>query len=196
MAPLLHRVAAAGFVADLVVLLVVDALSWRRTRAMRTGWASKSAWPTNRAPPAILLLGSKEGRASRTTFLAGSAGLWAIAYGATTPRGIGWTSLTLMVAGEFIAMTGFMGRVRIVAAGGAGVVVRYVARPSFVLSWAAVQEVRPPRTLLGCWRVIGSSRSRSLMPSDLLGNEWLLAAIIASAGLSFSDRSWVRDPPG
>jgi hypothetical protein len=195
MLPLLHRLSAAGFVADLGALLIVDAISWHRTRRIRMGQSSLVGEAMDRAPPARSVLGSMDVRSSRTTFLAGAAGLWAIACGATTPRDIGWTSPALMVAGGFIAMTGLMGRVRILRAGRAGLVIRYAARPSFVLSWAACQEVRPPRTLLGGWQIIGAARSRCLMPSDLLRNEWVLAAIVGSARLSFSGRSWVREHP-
>src|SRR5947207_250180 len=84
MLPLLHRLAAAGLVTDLVGLLVVDAISWRRTRAIRAGRPPPVAGPS-RGPPALAVLGSSGAGASRTTFLAGAAGLWVLAYGATMP---------------------------------------------------------------------------------------------------------------
>jgi hypothetical protein len=99
-----------------------------------------------------------------------------------------------VVAGGFVALTGLLGRVRAVRAGRTGMVVRYAARPVLVVPWASCQELRPPRTLLGGWRVIGSDGSRCLMPSDVLRNEWLLAAIIDAAALSFGGRYWARDP--
>jgi hypothetical protein len=195
MPPLLHRFAAVGFVAAFVALSVLDAISWRRTRGMRVGHASL-AGPTDRAPPPHAVSAGRDARTSRTTFLAGAAGLWAMAYGATTPGGIGWTSWAIIVAGGFIAMTGLTGRVRVLRAGQTDLVIRYAARPPLVMSWTACRELRPPRTFLGSWRVIGAGRRRSLMPSDLLRNEWLLAAIIGSARLSFTGRSWVRHSTG
>jgi hypothetical protein len=191
----MHRLTAAGFVADVVALLVVDAISWHRTRGMRTG-ESPSATETSRGPPSNRVVASRDGRASTTTWLSGAAGLWAVAYGGTTPNVIGWTSRALIVAGGFIALAGLLGRVRTVRAERTGVVVHYAGRRPLSLPWAACQELRPPRSFVGGWRMIGTVGSRSLMPSDLLGNEWLLAAIVDSARLSFSGRSWVREPSG
>jgi hypothetical protein len=191
---LLHRLAAAGFVSDLVALLVVDAISWHRTRGIRTGSSSSATQPTSRGPPPNPVVGSRYGRASPTTWLAGAAGLWSAAYGATTPSGIRWTSRALIAAGGFILLAGLIGRVRTVRAERAGVVVHYAGRRRLTLPWAACQELRPPRSFVGGWRVIGTGGSGSLMPSDLLGNEWLLAAIVDSARLSFSGRSWVKEP--
>jgi hypothetical protein len=194
MLPLVHRLAAVGLVADLVGLLVADAVAWRRTRAIRVGSLPSVAVPPHQGPPAYAVLGSRGARASRATFLAGAAGLWALGYGATTPRASGWGSPALVVAGGFVILTGLAGRVRAVRAGRTGMVVRYAARRSLVLSWSGCRELRPPRTMLGGWRVIGSDGSRCLMPSDVIRNEWLLSAIIEAAGLSFRGRRWVRDP--
>jgi hypothetical protein len=192
---LVHQLAAAGLVANLVGLLVVDAISWRRTRAIRIGRPPSVAAPPRRGSP-YAVLGSWGARASRTTFLAAGVGLWALAYGATTPRDLGWRSPAFVVAGGFIAVTGLLGRVRTVGAGRAGMVIRYAARPPLVLSWAACMELRPPRTILGGWRVIGSAGSRRLMPSDVLRNEWFLEAITDAAGLSLRGWRWIKDPLG
>jgi hypothetical protein len=194
MLSLIHRVAAAGLIVALVGLLVADAISWRRTRALRDGRPSPMAGSLRRGPPGLALLGSRGARSSRTTFLAGAAGLWALAYGATPTCAGGWGSPAFVAAGGFVAVTGLVGRVRTLRAGRAALVVCFAARPALVLSWESCLELQPPRTPFGGWRVIGSHVSRSLMPSDVLCNEWLLAAIIDAAGLSFQGRRWMRGP--
>jgi hypothetical protein len=183
-----HRSTVAVFAAAVTGLIAVDAVSWRRTRPFRSGC------PSATLPLAKPRLQPRWRRASRTTFLAGAAGALACAYGITAPR-IGAVPLVLVPCGGFVATTGLAARVRAVGAGRDGLIVRYAARPSFLLPWTECQELRPPGWLLDGWRVAGTCRSRSLMPSDLLGNEWVLATVIASAGLSFTGSSWVRSPP-
>jgi hypothetical protein len=49
-----------------------------------------------------------------------------------------------------------------------------------------------PRTPLGGWRVRAIDGSASLMPSDVLGREEALEAVVVRAGLVRSGRGWVR----
>jgi hypothetical protein len=180
-----HRLAGVACLAEIAAMALVDVRSWRRTRPLRRGWRSLDAAPTTRGPV----------RSSRTTFLAGAAGLSALVFGLTTPHGLGWGSQSLVAAGTFVAITGLAGRVRILEADSGGLMIRYAARAPAFLSWAECRELRPPRTPLGGWHFFGTGRSRSLMPSDLLHREWVLEEIIDSAGLSFAGRNWTRGPP-
>jgi hypothetical protein len=177
---LLHRWSAAAFIVDVAALIAVDVIAWRRTRPLRTGDLPPRA---GRAMP-------REVRSSRTTFLAGTAGVLLMACGLTSA--LGWGSLVLIAAGAFVAVTGLAGRVRMIGIEGTGLVIRYAARPSVRLPWAAVSGIRAPRTPLGGWRLIRIGRSHSLMPSDLLGNEWLLVEAIRSTGLLRHGRRWMR----
>ena len=90
--------------------------------------------------------------------------------------------------GLLVAVSGVVGRVTAVEATSDGMVVRHSRRRPFKLAWSDVRELRQPRWPLGGWRVIGRSGSRTLMPSDLLGAEWMLDAIIDRAGLRFAGR--------
>lgn len=174
-----------AFLADVVALVAVDVISWRRTRPLRTG-----------SPPPPL---TRDGmaRSSGATFLAGTAGLLAMVYGLTDRKGLGWGLLAPTLAGAFVSVTGLAGRVRMLGAGDAGLVVRYVGRPALHVPWAALGELRAPMTPLGGWRLIHEGRRRSLMPSDLLGNEWVLIEAIRAAGLTFEGKRWIKPrPPG
>lgn len=103
------------------------------------------------------------------------------------------SAVVLVTVGAVVAVSGLTARVVAFEVEDAGLVVRYAARPSFELLWSDCVELRPPRTPLGGWRVIGVDRSRTLMPSDVLGNAWVLEAVVVRSGLLFRDRSW-RSP--
>ena len=91
-----------------------------------------------------------------------------------------------------MAASGFAARVGSLEVAGGGLTVRYAARRPFEVSWSDLRELRPPRWPLGGWRLIGEAGSRTLMPSDLLGHEWVLDAIIDRAGLQFGEGAWIR----
>jgi hypothetical protein len=91
-----------------------------------------------------------------------------------------------------VAFSGFTARVGSLDVAGGGLTVRYAARRPFEVSWSDLRELRPPRWPLGGWRLIGEAGSRTLMPSDLLGQEWVLHAIIDRAGLRFGEGAWIR----
>src|SRR5205814_390852 len=73
-----------------------------------------------------------------------------------------------------------------------GMVIRYARSPPHAVPWAGFVALRPPRWPMGGWRLDASAGSRSLMPSDLWGNEDVLDAIVERAGLTFDGRSWSR----
>ena len=64
--------------------------------------------------------------------------------------------------------------------------------PDRLAGWSRVRRLTPPRTPLGAWRIATADETISLMPSDVLGAEALLAALVVRAGLSFDGRRWHR----
>jgi hypothetical protein len=104
----------------------------------------------------------------------------------------------LIVVGCLVAALAWAGRVTGFVAGDTALAIRYRARRAFVAPWADVLELVPPRWPLGGWSLavaFGSRVARRvLMPSDVLGNEALLALVIERAGLSFDGRRWTRPP--
>ncbi len=108
--------------------------------------------------------------------------------------GVGLRAAQILLAGGGVLVTvsGFMARVVSVEAAPAGVVIRYSRRRPFELPWGDLRMLRPPRWPLGGWRLMGDAGSRTLMPSDLLGQEWVLDAIIDRAGLRFGEGAWIR----
>jgi hypothetical protein len=125
----------------------------------------------------------------------GTAGVAALAWSGAAgfgPRGI---HVVLALGGALVAVSGFAARVISVEVAGCGLTVRYAARRPFERSWSDLHTLRPPRWPLGGWRVVGDSGSRTLMPSDLLGAESLLDAIVHGASLRFSGREWRRRRP-
>jgi hypothetical protein len=103
------------------------------------------------------------------------------------------THVVLALGGVLVAVSGFTARVTSVEVAGSGLTARYAARRPFELSWSDLRALQPPRWPLGGWRLIGDKEHRTLMPSDLLGHEWVLAAVIDRAGLRFARREWGRE---
>jgi hypothetical protein len=177
---LLHRCALVALAVAVLALVWVDAVSWRRTRGLRTKRKMGERLPEI----------SAVSRSSPTTYLAACAGAALLATGLTSIDGVVWPSLCLAVAGLFVLVTGLAWRVRGFRYNGEVLVVRYAMRPSWVVPLGACRELRPPRLPVGGWRVRTADGGRTLMPSDLLGNEWVLTAIVARAGWSFDGRTW------
>ena len=101
----------------------------------------------------------------------------------------------LLASGALIVGFGTSGRVAGLSAGPEGLTISYAVPSAFVLGWDQIRELRPPRTPLGGWRILGSSSARTLMPSDLLGKEEFLCRIAGRAGLAFDGRTWGREHP-
>jgi hypothetical protein len=162
-------------------LLTVNVVVWVRTSDMRSGRPQRR--------PVL----SGFFRTSRFTWLAGLAGVAVAAVGigmlAERP---GWLGLGVAGAGTFVAVAGLTARVSGLEVTDSGLTVHYAARRPFSLSWTECRELRAPRTQLGAWRVTGFERSITLMPSDVLGLEWILRATVVRAGLHFEDEAWRR----
>jgi hypothetical protein len=178
---LVHHVLAGAAAADVTALIVVDVVSWRRTRPLRTG---------HLPPSAASVASSRPAGSSPTTFLAGGAGWLTMAYGLTAGPGDGWASPACILAGALIGVTGLAGRVRMVEAGEHGLAIHYAAHPPWRAPWTQISGLEAPSTPLGGWRLVVDGGSRTLMASDLLSNEWLLVAVIQAAGLSFTGTRW------
>jgi hypothetical protein len=176
---------AIGFMLLVSALVAVGLVSWNRTRSIRRG-----AIPFPDDTPK-----SSSFRSSRTTLLAGLAGMSAIAWGvATAGRGVRIEALLLVASGTFIAIAGSVARVTEMLAGDEGLHVHFAARSPFRARWGEIHELRSPRTPVGGWRLAAADGTRTtLMPSDLFGHEELLAEVVARSGLSFDGRRWVRD---
>jgi hypothetical protein len=190
---LLHGWAIALLVVDVLALLMVDVAFWTGTRWLRPRADEEhSSSSTSRGPPQV----PTTARASATTFLAASAGLTLLVIALTPPRAPWWPSVALAVVGLFVAVAGVAGRVRGFEVRQGAIVVRYAAPRAWAVSWHDCRELRPPRLPMGGWRVATTDGGRrTLMRSDLLGNEWVLAAIVQRAELSFTGRAWVREAP-
>ena len=102
------------------------------------------------------------------------------------------TRFVMAAGGLLVAVSGFAGRVGTVEVNADALWVRHAARRPFALSWSEVRMLRAPRWPLGGWCVIGARGRRTLMPSDLLGHEWVLGAVIDRAGLRFVGGEWTR----
>lgn len=189
---LIHHVLAGAAASAVTALIVVDVVSWGRTRPLRTGHPPPRAGPSRSDAGAASVGASRSAGSSPTTFLAGAAGLVAMAYGLTSGPGAGWASPVCLLAGAFVGVTGLAGRVRMVEAGDQGLVVHYAGRPPWRVPWTRISGLGAPSTPVGGWRLVADGRSRTLMPSDLLSNEWVLVAVIQAAGLSFTGGRWER----
>jgi hypothetical protein len=92
----------------------------------------------------------------------------------------------------FVLGSGIAARVTGFAAGPRGLLVQRALLPDRLAGWSLVRRLTPPRTPLGAWRIATAHETISLMPSDVLGAEALLAALVVRAGLSFDGRRWLR----
>jgi hypothetical protein len=165
-------------------LFAVGLTGFRRTRRLRHG--HRGPGPAVRRPVARPVAPT-----SRTTHLAGAGGLLvALLAVVGAPRTPPWATAVAMAWGALIAATGIAGRVAALEVRDEGLTIRYERRPPFRLPWPDLRRIRPPATPLGGWRLEGVSGSRTLMPSDLLGNEAVIETGILRAGLAFDGRCW------
>jgi hypothetical protein len=183
--------ALAAAIAGSAGLLAVGLISWRRTSALRRG---RPALRPGR--PDACAAGDRAG-SSRATFLAAWVGA-SVAASATArlgaPDGAAGTALCIaaLAWGLVVVVAGLVARVVSVTADTTGLRIAYAARPDRSISWSRIIAVVPPRWPLGAWRIRSPDGAPGLMPSDLLGNEDVLAAAIRCAGLRFDGRSWMR----
>src|SRR5205823_4960392 len=84
---------------------------------------------------------------------------------------------------RLVLLSGVAARVTELVAMPGGLVVRRAALRGRVALAVRVRQVVPPRWPLGAWRIVGDGPAISLMPSDVLGSEGLLAALVGAAGL-------------
>jgi hypothetical protein len=102
-------------------------------------------------------------------------------------------AMALALSGATVASLGVWGRVTEMRAGWEGLTILYTGRSAFSMAWPECEQVTGPRWPLGGWRIRRSDgASRTLMPSDLLGREWVIGAAIDGAGLHFDGRVWQR----
>ena len=178
-------------VAGVAILAVVGAVSWGRTLPVRHP----------RGPSVAALESSMDGRTSSLTFVPGLAGLLLGAsalLGASSEiiRGrsppLGWVFVG--VAGLLVAVLGLGARVASLHIDDQGLRVEYGRLRPFSLRWEECVRLAPPRWPMGAWRVSGRVGHRDaacrLMPTDLLGHEFVLGVVAARAGLAFDGRAW------
>ena len=177
-----------AFAAAVSALICVDVLSRRRTASLRAGRGPPHGGDADGIGPRAPL------RSSRATFLAAAAGLIALAWGVVAAAGARYPSAAVAVpGGAFVAAVGLRSRVAAIVIEPAGLRVRYAGRPAIFRAWASIRSLQPPRTPFGAWRMDSPVGDVTLMPSDLLGHEVVLDAVVAMAGLSFDGRSWRRE---
>ncbi len=165
----------------MVALLAIGIRGWRSTGPLRHG----------RAPPPPGRPRSPR-TTSRATVIAGLCGATVVAWGACSAA-LGHVSAFLLIAyGVFATVSGCRSRVTEMRVGATGLVIGYAHRRPFSAEWRDCSALVPPRSPLGGWRVESRSGARTLMPSDLLGHECVLAAIVGSGGLRFDGNRWVR----
>jgi len=131
-------------------------------------------------------------RSSRATWLAAAGGAAAVGVSALAS---GWPAPARVAGGAwagFVLASGIAARVTGFTVGPRGLLVRRAILPDRLAGWSRVRRLTPPRTPLGAWRIATADETISLMPSDVLGAEALLAALVVGAGLSFDGRRWHR----
>jgi hypothetical protein len=136
-------------------------------------------------------------RSSPTSLLAGWAGvgLMGMAVAGTVPgRGAPLARVALGTAGLLVAWTGFASRVVGLEVRTDGVLVHLRTGRPFVYRWVDARRLVPPITFIGGWRLVGATGSRTLMPSDLLGHEFVVELIVARTGMTRVGRVWTRRP--
>jgi hypothetical protein len=166
-----------SLIAPIVLLAPVGVVSWRRAAPYRLGTALAIAQGP-RVPA--------RRRTSRTTYLALTGGVVVAGGGIVRGPPLGWLGLAF---GAFVAGAGGLLRVRSLSANLEELEVDRPVRPRR-LPWAAIRGVDPPRWPLGGWRLLADDGPVTLMPSDLLGNEWVLAEAIRRCSLVWSDGAW------
>jgi hypothetical protein len=166
---------------------------WRRTGPLRHGRVAGAEWPTE---PITL-------RTSRLTLVPALGGLAVTAAGLTVAIGnaVGpgeahaVPAVALAASGSIIAWAGWSGRVIALRVRPGGLSVVYRRRRAFDVPWNTLQRVAAPRWPLGGWRLTIRSGAtdgdhRTLMPSDVIGNEWVLEAAVSVAQLGYDGRGW------
>jgi hypothetical protein len=159
---------------------------WRRTAGLRSPRLEAAGLA---ARPAVC------GRSSRTTWIAagGGGGVALAGVAMTVGRvGSGLGGAAVVLAGVLVIGTGLRDRVVELAADERALLVRRARRPATRLAWSEILALRGPRTPLGGWRVLAGKGSATLMPSDVLGHEWVLRETVLRAGLVRCRRGWVR----
>ena len=160
-------------------LLLIGIRGWQRTRSLRCGRSTQGPH-SNREGSSV---------ATRLAAWAGAAG---VAWGAIF-LGLGHVSGALVAAwGGAIALSGWRSRVTGLLVDRTGLWIRYARRTAFRVEWVDCRALRPPRSPVGGWTVITRSSRRMLMPSDVLGHEAALEAIVRGAGLRFDGSAWIR----
>lgn len=168
----------------LAALAVAGGVVWRRTRSLRRG----GPVPRSAAPDAWAV------RTSWTTHLAWMGGAGAVALGT------GWVlagrvaGAPVALAGCFVFCSGLLARVTGVQIDRNGMTVRYAARRPRRVEWSNVRRMSPPPFPLAGWRILDDAGWLGLMPSDLLGHEGDLDAVVSRAGLRFDGAAWSGDP--
>ena len=142
-----------------------------------------------------------DARTSLLTFVPGLAGLLLgasallgasseIIRGRSPPTG--WVFVG--VAGVLVAVLGFGARVARLHIDDQGIRVEYGWSRPFSLRWEECLRLAPPRWPMGAWRVSGRVGDHDvacrLMPTDLLGHEFVLGVVAARAGLVFDGGGW------
>jgi len=142
-----------------------------------------------------------DARTSLLTFVPGLAGLLLGAsalLGASSEiiRGRdpppGWVFVG--VAGVLVAVLGLGARVASIQIDEYRLRVEYGWSRPFSLRWEECLRLAPPRWPMGAWRVSGRVGDHDvacrLMPTDLLGHEFVLGVVAARAGLVFDGGGW------
>jgi hypothetical protein len=176
-------VAPALVLADAASLAVVALVVGHRARDVRRGM--DPSMPSRASP--------WRRRSSRATHLAWAGGAaaawWAWAVGGGPAR---WG---VAAGAAFVLATGSLLRVTRLEVDDRALTVRYARRRARRLRWDDCRALRPPALPLLAWRIVGAAGTISLMPSDLLGNEPVLADVVRRAGLTFDRGTWVRREP-
>jgi len=160
-------------------LMAVGARSWRRTASLRRG----------RMPSSPVAGRTWSSATTRIAAGAGTAfGVWGLFVIASRPM----LGAVAVLWGTAIAVTRTRSRVSGLAVDDRGVEVRYAGRRPFALAWDDCMGLCPPRWPLGGWVLVGRGTRRTLMPSDVLGQEHALDSIVGFAGMRFDGRTWAR----
>jgi hypothetical protein len=171
-----------AFACQMVALLAIGMKSWRRTGPLRHGRAS----PPQGRP-------RSHHTTSRATALAGLSGGTIVLWGACSAA-MGHASACLLIAyGLFATVSGCRSRVTELRVDATGLVIGCAHRHAFSADWGDCSALVPPRSPLGGWRIEARSGARTLMPSDLLGHECVLAVIVGWGEFRFDGSRWVRE---
>jgi hypothetical protein len=170
-------------------LVATGLVAWRRTAGLRSSVHGRVR-PTGRRPGA--------GPSSRTTWIAAGGGMGLALAGLATILGgarDGVLGPAMALAGGLVFVSGLRDRVVELVVDDRGLLVVRAGRPATRLAWSEIVALRPPRTPLGGWRVLAGKGSATLMPSDVLGREWVLGEVVVRAPLVRDGRAWAAPTP-